>query len=286
VYPDYPFKSHFFTIDSHRIHYVDEGRGDVIVMVHGNPTWSFYYRRLINLLAKDHRVIAIDHIGCGLSDKPQDYNYCLQNHIDNLDALLSHLDVQSFSLVVHDWGGAIGMGVVAKNPTVLKRAMVLNTAAFRSQRIPFRISVCRWPLVGELLVRGLNGFAGPAVFMAVTKKMKKDTARAFLAPYDSWHNRVAVSAFVKDIPLTSDHPSYQSLLAVEHGLEKLQVSQLPMLICWGGKDFCFNREFYDEWCQRFPQADSHYFPESGHYILEDAFEEIAPLAAQFFGSNV
>ena len=285
MYPDYPFQSHFFTIDSHQIHYVDEGRGDVIVMVHGNPTWSFYYRRLISLLAKDHRVIAIDHLGCGLSDKPQDYNYCLQNHIDNLEALLLHLDVQYFSLVVHDWGGAIGMGVVAKKPDTLKRAMVLNTAAFRSQRIPFRISVCRWPLIGEPLVRGLNGFAGPAVSMAVTKKMPKDTARAFLAPYDSWHNRVAVSAFVKDIPLSSDHPSYQSLLSVEHGLEKLQESQIPMLICWGGKDFCFNKDFYDEWCLRFPHAHCHYFSESGHYILEDAFEEIAPLATQFFRSN-
>ena len=220
-----------------------------------------------------------------MSDKPQDYNYCLQNHIDNLEALLLHLDVQYFSLVVHDWGGAIGMGVVAKKPDTLKRAMVLNTAAFRSQRIPFRISVCRWPLIGEPLVRGLNGFAGPAVSMAVTKKMPKDTARAFLAPYDSWHNRVAVSAFVKDIPLSSDHPSYQSLLSVEHGLEKLQESQIPMLICWGGKDFCFNKDFYDEWCLRFPHAHCHYFSESGHYILEDAFEEIAPLATQFFRSN-
>jgi cis-3-alkyl-4-acyloxetan-2-one decarboxylase len=285
VYPDYPFKSHFFTIDSNKIHYVDEGNGDVIVMVHGNPTWSFYYRRLISLLAKEHRVIAIDHMGCGLSDKPQDYNYCLQNHINNLEALLADLDVKDFSLVVHDWGGAIGMGVAANNPGALKRAMVLNTAAFRSQRIPFRISVCRWPLIGEPLVRGLNGFAWPAVFMAVTKKMTKETARAFLAPYNSWHNRVAVSAFVKDIPLTPDHPSYAALLAVEQGLERLQDSGLPMLICWGGKDFCFNREFYDEWCLRFPKADSHYFPESGHYILEDAFDEIAPLATQFFRSK-
>jgi len=285
VYPDYPFQSHYFSRDKHRIHYVDEGHGDVIVMVHGNPTWSFYYRRLIALLSKDHRVIVLDHMGCGLSDKPQDYNYCLQNHIDNLDALLQHLKIQSFSLVVHDWGGAIGMGVAAKRPESLQRAMVLNTAAFRSQRIPFRISVCRWPLIGEPLVRALNGFAGPAVWMAVRKKLEKDTARAYLAPYDSWKNRVAVSAFVQDIPLSPEHPSYQTLLEVEQGLEKFQKSQLPLLICWGGKDFCFNKHFYDEWCQRFPHAEAHYYPESGHYILEDAYDEIAPLALQFFGSK-
>ncbi len=261
---------------------MDEGQGDVILMVHGNPTWSFYFRKLITLLAKNHRIIAVDHLGCGLSDKPQEYNYSLQNHINNLDALLQHLRVKSFSLVVHDWGGAIGMGVAVKNIDSIQRAMVLNTAAFRSDRIPFRISVCRWPVVGKLLVRGLNGFAGPAVKMAVSKKMAKNVAAAFLAPYDSWNNRVAVSSFVEDIPLDSSHPSYQTLLKVEKGLEQLQTRQLPMLICWGGKDFCFNDSFYDEWCKRFPHADAHYFKDGGHYILEDAFDEIAPLALSFF----
>ncbi len=282
MYPDYPFQSNYHTIGNHRLQYVDEGQGDVILMVHGNPTWSFYFRKLITLLAKSHRVIAVDHIGCGLSDKPQEYNYCLQNHINNLDSLLQHLQVKSFSLVIHDWGGAIGMGVAAKNPGSIQRAMVLNTAAFRSERIPLRISVCRWPVVGKLLVRGLNGFAGSAVKMAVSKKMAKDVAAAFIAPYDSWNNRVAVSSFVEDIPLDSSHPSYQTLLTVEKGLEQLQARQLPMLICWGGKDFCFNDSFYDEWCKRFPHADAHYFKEGGHYILEDAFDEIAPLALNFF----
>ena len=222
MYPDYPFQSNYYTIGENRLHYVDEGQGDVIVMVHGNPTWSYYYRKLISLLATNHRIIAIDHMGCGLSDKPQDYDYCLQNHINNLESLLGHLQVKSFSLVVHDWGGAIGMGVAAQNPDLVKRAMVLNTAAFRSQRIPLRISVCRWPFVGKFLVRGMNGFAGPAVTMAVSKKMDKDVAAAFIAPYDSWQNRVAVASFVEDIPLDSSHPSYNTLLAVEKGLEQLQ----------------------------------------------------------------
>jgi len=284
VYPDYSFQKNFHIIGSHRLHYVDEGQGDVIVMVHGNPTWSYYYRRLITLLSKNHRVIAIDHMGCGLSDKPQDYDYCLQNHIDNLHSLLQHLQIHSFSLVVHDWGGAIGIGVAAINPQALGRAMVLNTAAFRSKRIPLRISVCRWPLIGKILVRGFNGFAGPAVSMAVTKALPKDVAAAFLAPYNSWQNRVAVSAFVEDIPLDSAHPSYQSLCAVEQGLEKLQQRQLPMMICWGGKDFCFNDSFYDEWCKRFPHAETHYYKDDGHYILEDAYADIAPLAVKFFES--
>lgn len=264
------------------MHYIDQGQGDVIVMVHGNPTWSFYYRKLITLLSKTHRVIAIDHIGCGMSDKPQDYDYCLQNHINNLDSLLQHLQIEKFSLCVHDWGGAIGMGVAARRVDDLQRALVLNTAAFRSSQIPQRIQICRWPIIGDLLVRGLNSFAGSAVSMAVTKTMKRAVADAYIAPYDSWGNRIAVAAFVKDIPLDSQHPSYDTLVKVEQGLEKLQERNLPMLICWGAKDFCFHKDFYDEWCARFPQAEKHYFENGGHYILEDEFAAIAPLARRFF----
>ena len=282
MYPDYPFTSHYFTVDSNQLHYIDEGKGDIIVMVHGNPTWSFYYRRLITLLSKKHRVIAIDHLGCGLSDKPQDYDYCLQNHIDNLDSLLKSLEISKFSLCVHDWGGAIGMGVAAKNTNFITRAMVLNTAAFRFPLIPARISVCRLPFIGPALVRGLNAFAGPAVSMAVSKKMSKEVAAAYIAPYDSWKNRVAVAAFVKDIPLVKEDSSYDALVKVEKGLDILQKRKLPMLICWGGKDFCFHKKFYDEWCRRFPDAETHYFENGGHYILEDEFDAIAPLAERFF----
>jgi cis-3-alkyl-4-acyloxetan-2-one decarboxylase len=282
VYPDYPFDSKYFSIQSHRLHYIDQGQGDVIVMVHGNPSWSFYFRKLISLLSKTHRVVAIDHIGCGLSDKPQNYDYCLQNHITNLDTLLQYLQIKRFSLCIHDWGGAIGMGVAARRVNDLQRALVMNTAAFRSSQIPQRIQICRWPVIGDLLVRGLNSFAGGAVSMAVTKPMKRAVAEAYVAPYDSWENRVAVSAFVKDIPLEPKHPSYNTLVKVEQGLEKFQVKALPMLICWGGKDFCFHKDFYDEWCVRFPHAEKHFFEKGGHYILEDEFSAIAPLARRFF----
>ena len=282
MYPEYSFESHYFTLNSHRLHYVDKGEGDVIVMVHGNPSWSYYYRKLIRLLSATHRVVAIDHLGCGLSDKPQDYEYSLRNHIDNLHQLLDHLQITTFSLCVHDWGGAIGFGVAAKPDKKLERVMVLNTAAFRSTQIPARIQVCRWPLVGDLLVRGLNSFAAGALTMAVSRPMRKPIADAYIAPYNSWQNRVAVAAFVKDIPLSTSHRSYTTLVEVEKGLERYQKQALPMMICWGGKDFCFHKDFYDEWCTRFPHAQKHYFEHGGHYILEDEFSAIAPLAVKFF----
>lgn len=282
LYPEYNFQSHFANINDVRMHYIDEGQGPVIVMVHGNPTWSYYYRNLIRLLSANHRVIAVDHIGCGLSDKPQGYRYTLGQHIDNLDNLLGQLEITSFSLVVHDWGGAIGMGLATRYPERIQKIVVLNTAAFLSKRIPFRIQICKWPVIGPFIVRAFNAFAWPATFMAVTKPLKKEVAAAYLAPYDSWRNRVAIAAFVRDIPLTDDHVSYPVLEQIDTSLSSIHDAGIPLLILWGGRDFCFDKVFYDEWCRRFPDAEKHYFTDGGHYILEDKIQEIEPLIERFF----
>jgi haloalkane dehalogenase len=248
-------------------------------MVHGNPSWSYLYRNLVRHLQDRYRCIVPDHLGCGFSDKPQGYPYRVHNHLDNLERLLEHLAIERCVLVVHDWGGAIGMGWAGRHAQRVAGVVVLNTAAFRAQRMPLRIAICRWPFVGELLVRGLNGFAGAAILMAVSKRMQPDVARGFLAPYDSWRNRIAIHRFVQDIPMHPNHPSWPTLVAIEEGLGNL--AEVPMMLCWGGADFCFNDWFYSEWRRRFPQAESHYFQHAGHYVLEDAFEAIAPLVDQF-----
>lgn len=270
----YPFVPKSCTLrDGHRMSFVDEGSGRPVVFLHGNPSWSYLYRNLISVLRDSHRCFAPDHLGCGLSDKPQDYPYRLAGHIDNLEYFLDRLAVEQCVLVMHDWGGAIGMGWAGRNPDKVAGLIVLNTAAFRSGRFPLRIAICRWPVVGSLLVRGLNLFARGATLMAVRKKMASDIKAGFLFPYDSWANRIAVLRFVEDIPLRQGHPSWPTLLRVEQGLRLL--AGKPMLICWGGQDFCFNDAFYDEWRFRFPGAESHYFAHAGHYLLEDAFDEVS-----------
>ena len=276
----YPFIPQKISINGHALSYLDEGRGSTIVMLHGNPTWSFYYRNLVNLLRENYRVIVPDHMGCGFSDKPQDYPYLLKTHIDNVETLLAELSIDKFSLVVHDWGGAIGMGLAARKPDSIESLVIMNTSAFRSQRIPLRINVCRIPIIGDIIIRGLNGFAKGAITMAVTKKMKPEIAREYIAPYDSWTNRIALLRFVQDIPLSPKDKSWETLVEIENSLTQFQ--HTPMLVLWGGKDFCFNRYFYDEWLQRFPDANSHFFPEAGHYVLEDAFNSMAPLITNFF----
>ncbi|MDD5760207.1 MAG: alpha/beta fold hydrolase [Desulfobulbaceae bacterium] len=276
----YPFTPKIFPVDGHRLSYLDEGKGPVIVMLHGNPTWSFYYRNMVLALRSEFRVIVPDHIGCGLSDKPLDYPYTLATHIANLTELIRHLGLHDISLMVHDWGGAIGMGFAGRHPEMIRSLVISNTAAFLSARIPWRIWLCRLPWLGALLVRGLNGFAGAAITMAVTKKMPADVAQGYLQPYDSWRNRVAVYAFVRDIPLAKSHVSWQTLAEVEGNLPMLQ--KKPLLILWGGKDFCFDDWFYREWLRRFPKARRHYFAEAGHYLLEDAGPEVVTMARNFF----
>lgn len=279
TYQAYPFAPKRLALDGHGLSYIDEGAGNVVVMLHGNPTWSFFYRKLVMLLKDSHRVIVPDHLGCGLSDKPQNYPYRLKNHIDNLEALLASLDVGKITLIMHDWGGAIGMGYAARHPERIRALVVMNTAAFRSKRLPWRIRICRTPMLGPLLVRGLNAFARAAIFMAVAKPLPAEVAQGYLAPYDSWANRIAIMRFIEDIPLSESHPSWKTLLEIEAGLEHFR--DTPMLLLWGGRDFCFTRAFFNSWRERFPAAAWEYFPRAGHYLLEDAFPAVGPSIASF-----
>lgn len=277
----YPFSGRFADIDGQRMHYLDEGAGDPILMLHGNPTWSFYYRNLVRELRDQFRCVAPDHIGCGFSSKPQRYNYRLAQHIANLERLVERLELRDITLVLHDWGGAIGMGLATRQPERIKRIIVLNTAAFRSERIPWRINVCRLPVVGAAAIRGMNGFARPATFMATTRKggLPREVARGYLLPYRNWRDRVANLRFVQDIPMRPGHPSYGTLVEIENRLGLFK--DTPSLICWGGRDFCFNDDFLRRWREELPGAEVHRFAEAGHYVLEDAREEILPLVRGF-----
>ncbi len=278
---EYPFASHVLDLDGFGYHYIDEGQGEVLLCVHGNPTWSFAWRNLVRELSPDYRVIAVDHIGCGFSDKPQDYEYTLAQHIRNLERFIEALDLKQITLIAHDWGGAIGLGAAGRMPSRFSRFVLMNTAAFRSTRIPFRIAVCRWPVLGPLGVRGLNLFARAALFMAVTNRSRMTEAvrKGYLAPYDSWANRVAVQRFVEDIPLKPSHPSYKTLVEVEQGLE--QFREFPMQFVWGLKDWCFTPEFLKEFQKRFPQAETTTFDEAGHYLFEEAREHLPGLIREF-----
>lgn len=279
----YPFTPRSFTTPrGARLSYVDEGprTSEAVLMLHGNPTWSFYYRELITALAPTIRCIAPDHVGMGLSDKPADYDYTLVTRIDDVTALVAQLGLTRVHLVVHDWGGAIGFGFATRHPGLIGKLVIQNTAAFASRHIPWRIALCKAPAIGPLLVRGLNGFAGPATWMAMHRRaLSPEEKRGFLWPYSSWADRVAVSAFVRDIPMSPAHRSWAALAATEAALP--QFRDRPALIVWGGRDFCFNDHFLARWRSLLPAAEVHRITDAGHYVLEDAREQVLPRIVRF-----
>jgi cis-3-alkyl-4-acyloxetan-2-one decarboxylase len=272
--PLYPFTSRYAEVNGRRMHYVDEGRGEPLVMLHGNPTWSFYYRELIRGLAGSHRCIAPDHIGCGLSDRPTDaeYGFRLQDRVADLEAFMSGLELsRPFTLIVHDWGGMIGAAFAVRRPERITRLVVLNTAAFLKPHwkpLPWALRFVRTvPLVSEPAVLRLNLFARGAAWTASARGLSPAVRRGLLAPYRSPQARLATLRFVQDIPLSPGDPSYPLAALVDQGLARL--AGKPILICWGERDFVFDLDYLAEWQRRFPQAETHRFPHAGHYVLED-----------------
>jgi haloalkane dehalogenase len=277
----YPFESKFLDLRGVHYHYLDEGTGPPLLLVHGNPTWSFHWRNLILALRPCCRLIAVDHVGCGLSDKPLDYPYRLSQHVENLSRLVEHLDLINVTLVGHDWGGAIGLGAVLQDRDRFSRLVLLNTAAFRSRRIPWRIRICRTPLLGPLVVRGLNAFARAALSMAVCRHVQMTPAvrAGYLAPYDSWAHRVAIQRFIDDIPLSPRHTSYSTLSQIERGLAKL--AHLPTTLIWGMRDWCFTPHFLDRFIEYFPNGDVHRIADAGHWVMEDACAQVVSIVERF-----
>jgi haloalkane dehalogenase len=277
----YPFESRFLELGKARLHYVQQGEGEPILFVHGNPTWSFYWRNLILGLRTGYRCVAVDHIGCGLSDKPQDYDYTLARRIEDLTEFVRRLDLCGTTLVAHDWGGAIGLGTVLRQPERFSRIVLFNTGAFPPPFVPWRIAACRLPLAGTLAVRGLNAFARAALTMAVEKRerMTADVRAGLVAPYDSWANRVAIDRFVRDIPFSPRHPAWRVLERIEAGLASL--ATLPIQLIWGMRDWCFRPECLERFLQHWPRAEVHRLSDGGHYVVEDAHERIVPLMQGF-----
>lgn len=287
---EYPFKSHFFDLDGLAYHYLDEGEGEPIVMVHGNPSWSFYYRQLARQLSKQYRVIVPDHIGCGLSVKPGDslYSYRLEQRVNDLEQLIDHLDLpRKVSLVLHDWGGMIGMAWAIRHPQRVARLVLLNTAAFHlpaTKKLPLALKICRDTRFGAFLVQGFNLFACAAARVGCQRNpLPAEIRQLYCSPYDNWQHRIATLRFVQDIPLQPSDPSYALVSQVQDGLK--QFVDRPVSICWGEQDFVFDHHFLQEWEKHFPQAEVHRFTDCGHYILEDATEEVIPIIRDFLRKN-
>jgi len=283
----WPYAQRTTQIEGHTMAYIDEGTGAPVLLVHGNPTWSFYYRSLLAALPPlGLRAIAPDHIGMGRSDKPAagDYPHTLSRRVSDLGAFIDGLGLtEPLSLVVHDWGGAIALAWAVDNLDRVDKLVVLNTGAFPlppDKTLPWTLRAARLPVLGDWAVTRLNAFSLGALALGSGRRWLPAQARAgLLAPYDCPQHRVAVSRFVQDIPLRPRDAAYPVLARVEQRLHLLR--NTPTLVCWGMRDPVFDEVVLDHLLSFLPQADVHRFADAGHYVLEDAADRIVPLAARF-----
>ena len=285
----YPYESHYMTIGGFKYHYLDEGPTEpdgverpVLICVHGNPTWSFFFRSVVNAFRDKYRVIAVDHIGCGLSEKPgaKEYPYTIARRADDLLELIEKLKLKNCVLVAHDWGGAVGMCAATQIPNVFSKIVLMNTASYLHERCPRRIRTFHIPILNKILAQGLNVFPVAASSMATAKGLSPDVKSGLLAPYDSWSNRVAVLEFVKDIPISPKHRSYETFVKM---MERLPVfKDKPVALIWGVKDWCFPPEvFLEEYLKYYPNAFVRKIEDSGHYLLEDSPDEALAAMREF-----
>ncbi|MCB0324487.1 MAG: alpha/beta fold hydrolase [Bdellovibrionales bacterium] len=288
----YPFHSHCLNLGGVLYHFVDEQPGEsegatqpvtapeTIVAVHGNPAWSFTFRGLIAGLRNDYRVVAPDHVGCGLSDKPSDYPYCLEQHIRNLETLIERRELRNVTLVLHDWGGPIGLGYAIRHPENVRRIVLLNTVGFRLPTVPWFLHLSRLPLIGRALIQGANAFTIGATRLGVVRRpLPPAVRRAYAFPFRRMRDRTAVYRFIQDIPTKVDHPSYAVLARIEQELEKLR--RHPILIVWGARDPVFRRAALERWRSLFPDAVIEVFDDAGHYVMEDAAEAVLDTIRSF-----
>jgi len=275
---EYPFQPHFFEQKAGQMHYVDEGSGELVVLVHGTPTWSFLYRHLIKALAPDFRVVAPDHIGFGLSAKPENWSYLPQDHAQNLTHLIEGLGLKDINLVVHDFGGPIGLSYAIEHPENVKRITILNTFMWSLKgdsafEIPGK--VFNNPL-GRFAYKRLN-FS--AVFMVRAawgdkKKLTPEIHRHYIQALPSPADRQGTWVFLQELIGSSSW--YQSLWD-----RRDSIRNKPALILWGMKDIAFKQKELGRWEKLFPQAQVICFPEAGHFLQEEEGPQIAAHVRNF-----
>jgi haloalkane dehalogenase len=275
---EYPFESHHFQVPAGSLHYIDEGSGPPIVMVHGNPTWSFQYRKLVKRLRSDYRCIALDHLGFGLSDKPEAWSYLPQDHAANLTALIEGLGLKNITLIVQDWGGPLGLSYAVARPENVARIVIMNTWSWPVNRDPYYIAFSGFMggPIGRTLIRRYNFFARSIMRQAFGDKRKLSAAahehylRALATPEERTGCLVFPKQIIESTPWLSQLWRNISTL-----------NGKPKLIVWGMKDIAFREKELKQWERTFPEARTVRLSTVGHFVQEEAPDELAKAVVPF-----
>jgi len=276
-----PYQSHFLTVDGLQMHYLDEGprEAPVVLCLHGNPTWCYYYRNLVKDLSSRFRVIVPDYLGCGLSDHPTDQHFRAIDRIRQIQSFIDQLGLKRFSLVMHDWGGSIGTGLAVRNVDAIEKLIYLNTTLTETESLPKIIKTAAKPFIGKFLTKFSMRFLKLTTTLGVCQKLSKEVREGYYYPYRSIARRTAIWDFVADIPFDGDHPSYNQMLDLAARVPALW--NLPVKIIWGLRDPCFHREMLDKVARHFPQAEILEIPDASHLVLEDAREVTSEAILEF-----
>ncbi len=268
---EFPFEPHFFKTSAGNLHYIDEGEGDPIVFVHGNPSWSFEFRNLIKEFSGTNRCIALDHIGFGFSDKPEDWSYLPEDQAENLDQFLESLDLKNITLVVGDWGGPIGLSYALNHPDRIRNLVITNTWLWSAKGDwYFQIfSKFMGGALGRMLIKRYNFFARKVVksIFGDKKKLTPEIHKHFVMPLDKPQERKGCWVFPKEIIGSSE---WLQTLWNRHELMKSK----NILFAWGMKDPAFRKKELDHWIGAFPEAKVVRFEDTGHFVAEERSTEL------------
>jgi haloalkane dehalogenase len=284
----FPFVPHYWDLGHFRMHYVDEGRGEPLVLLHGDPTWGYLYRSFIPPLSQGFRCVVPDHMGMGKSGVPAaPYPYQLRHHVANVEALLLALDLQHLTLILHDWGGPVGFGFAIRHPTRVKRLILMNTWAFASWPggpLPRLLALIRSPR-GETFVMAKNGYVRPALVgtTAHPAHLPASVLAAYLAPFPTPESRRALLCWSRDIPVGPGDASYAAMQQIEAGLAQFRA--VPVLLVWGMQDPVLPPPVLRQWQTLYPHAATCELAEASHFLQEDAPEQVLQAIQHFLAAH-
>jgi pimeloyl-ACP methyl ester carboxylesterase len=279
----FPFRPRYLRTDRVRLHYVDEGPRDAqpLLFLHGNPTWSYLWRRQIAELSKrGHRCVAFDHMGFGRSDKPSQLAvYSLQAHMNNALALIDGLELRDVVLVAHDWGGPIGLGALLERRERLRALVLMNTWAWELPSfLPPFLREFRAEGLGEILALGGNLFVESIPGGMAQRDIDPVMMDAYRAPFPDYWSRAGMLAFQREIPLTERDRSSQLMGSIH---ERLHALDVPVLLIWGLRDRVFQPVFLDQWREVFPAARTVELEDAAHFLVEDRPDAVTEAIASF-----
>jgi pimeloyl-ACP methyl ester carboxylesterase len=281
----FPFEARYVQAGDVRLHYVDEGPREAppLLFTHGNPTWSYLWRRPIaDLSAAGHRCVAFDHMGFGRSEKPPYLSaYSLRAHVNNALALIDGLDLRDIVLVAHDWGGPIGLGAALERRDRLRALVLMNTWAWELPSfLPPFLREFRAEGLGEILALAGNLFVEAMPGALTRREVDPLMMGAYRAPFPDYWSRAGILAFQREIPLTERDRSAPLMGSIHDRLAELEV---PALLVWGSRDRVFQRVFLEQWQELFPAAQTVELEDAGHFLVEDSPDAVTAAIAEFLG---